>query len=350
MYNFSLMRYIIPILAGLSLFCGCGAPRQPYVTSDRLQRGLVLVLPGIEGRSYFNEAICKGLNNGGVNWAIELSDWTSYWGMLYNLRAEERNRRQAEIIANRIERYKVAFPDRPVMLVGQSGGGAMAVWAAEALNPEQKIDGLVLINPSLSPQYVLLDALARTNKGIVLLYSPKDWMLLGLGTTVYGTMDGEYGSSAGFVGFEVPTDRPRLYKKLYQISWTKKMAKAGHSGGHLSSGAAKFVARYVAPLIRSEEWSKNLMARIKKQDYLQTADSPTESPDDIDTPIQLENEFPATRAAEEPDKTSTRPTSNPTSKPLTNPIVPLDKPKDCEKKDCKSVENKPELPVSPPNE
>lgn len=286
MYNLSLMRCVVFILVGVVLLGGCAA-KQPYVTSDRLQRGLVLVLPGIEGRSYLNEDICKGLNAGGVNWAIEILDWTSNWGALYNLRAEEKNRREAQRIAGRIGRYKIAFPDMPVVLVGQSGGGAMAIWSAEAMNPGQAIAGIVLINPSISPQYQLHDALERTDNGIVLLYSPRDWMLLGVGTTVYGTMDGEHGFSAGYVGFEIPTDRPRIYRKLYQIGWTRSMAEAGHDGGHLSSGAARFVARYVAPLIRAEKWSKKLMARVKSQDIIQTIGSPSEAPGQTSQPGEL---------------------------------------------------------------
>ena len=276
---------ILPKLFSLFLFCGvaalagCGSPKQPFVTPERLERGLVLVLPGIEGRSYLNEHICQGLSAGGVNWAIEIFDWTSKYGPLYNQRAQETNRRKARDIASRIERYGLAFPDRPVMLVGHSGGGAMAVWTTEALGPEQTIEGAVLINPSLSPQYPLGEALGKTQRGIVLLYSPKDWVLLGIGTRVYGTMDGLHSVSAGYVGFEIPTDRPRIYRKLYQIGWTKDMARAGNTGSHLSSAAARFVSRYVAPLVLAKKWSKNYMTRVKAQDMIHTTGSPSESPE-----------------------------------------------------------------------
>ncbi len=310
MYNPSLMRSMLKFFAGLALLVslgglgslgGCGVSRQPYVTADRLERGLVLVLPGIEGRSRLNEQICKGLDDGGVNCAIEIYDWTSNLGMLYNLQAIDENRRKAKQIADRVARYQIAFPSRPVTLVGQSGGGGMAVWAAEAMNPEQKITGLVLINPSLSPQYLLSDALDRTEKGIVLLYSERDWMLLGVGTTVYGTMDGKHGVSAGCVGFETPTDRPKAYKKLYQIAWTKDMAKTGHRGGHFTSAAAGFVARYIAPLVMAEAWSKQFLAEIQSLDMLRTIGSPGQAPEGVDTTTALP--LPQTMPAQaEPNK------------------------------------------------
>jgi pimeloyl-ACP methyl ester carboxylesterase len=271
------MRIAISLLLAGIVLVGC-SPSQPYVTPDRLQRGLVVVLPGIEGRGLLNENICRGLVDGGVNWAVEIQDWTSNWGPLYNLRAEGRNRQKAKQIVHRVSQYSQKYPDRPVILLGQSGGGAMAVWVAEAMDRSDCIKGLVLINASLSREYDLDKALRNTDQGIVNYYSGHDWVLLGVGTTVYGTMDGEHAVSAGMEGFWTPSDLPDSYDRLYQIGWTKKMAHSGHGGGHLSSGGAKFVARYVAPLVRAETWSKALVEEIQVHDPSRTIDSPSKTP------------------------------------------------------------------------
>ncbi len=256
---------------------GCRPP-QPFVTSDRMQRGLVVVLPGIEGRGYLNEQICRGLADGGVNWAIEIDDWTSSWGPLYNLRSEKRNRRKAGDLVERIKRYRVAFPERPVVLLGHSGGGAIAIWASEMLGKNDKVKGVILINVAISREYDLAKALEHTTDGIINYYSGNDWVLLGLGTTVYGTMDGKHGSSAGKEKFLAPTDLPQAYRKLYQVGWDMEMIKTGHLGGHFSSSSTRFVSRYVAPLVMAEQWSEQLVKNIKSHDINNTTDSPVETP------------------------------------------------------------------------
>jgi len=248
-------------LAALAL-AGCNP--QPYVTPERLDRGLVLVLPGIEGHGVLNEAIARGLDEGGVEAAIELVDWTSVWGPMYTLRAEQRNRAKAEEIAQRILGYRFEHPDRPVFLVGHSGGGGMAVWIAERLPPGAAAEGLVLLAPALSPGYMLEFALRHTRRGIVSFHSRRDWLFLGMGTTVAGTLDGEHTASAGLMGFHVPEDAPPCYGKLYQVPWTQEMAAAGHAGGHLSSAAAGFVAAYVAPLLQADAWSGDLVEQLTR--------------------------------------------------------------------------------------
>lgn len=242
---------------------GCG-PAQPYVTSSRLERGLVIVLPGIEGRSILNEAICRGLEQGGVNAAIELYDWTAPLGPLYNLRAERHNREVADDIAQRIVRYNMSYPHRPVLLVGQSGGGAMVVWTIEALPPGTRIEGAVLLSASLSPTYPLDTALERSRRGIVNFHSHRDWFLLGIGTTLTGTMDGEHTSSAGRTGFEIPgiLSRPACYRKLYQVPWNERMADTGHTGGHLSVSTARFIVTYVAPFVSKSNWSEDFVEEV----------------------------------------------------------------------------------------
>lgn len=261
------MRSLFVCLAVASALLACGGcAHQPYLTPERKLNGLVVVLPGIEGRSPLNDDIVRGLVAGGVDCAIDLEDWTSMWGPLYNLRAEMRNRRKAGRIAVHISEYKYANPDKPVFLIGQSGGGAMALWIAEAMPEGQEIDGVIMLVPSISPGYMVDYSLSKTKRGIVNFYSRRDWFFLGVGTTVTGTMDGRHTSSAGRLGFDVPPQpepaKEELYNKLFQVAWHEQMADSGHTGGHLSSSADAFIAAYVAPLIQHTDWSDELIAKV----------------------------------------------------------------------------------------
>ena len=250
------------LLGLLATACVAGCGPQPYVTEARLQRGLVVVLPGIEGRGPLNAAVVEGLNAGGVNWAIQVADWTSVLGPLYNLRAVDRNRRQAAQIAADVAAYRRSHPGRPVVLVGHSGGGAIAAWAAEALPAGHHVDGIIMLAPSLVPQYRLSKALAASRRGIVNFSSRLDWAFLGLGTALAGTMDGRRGPSAGAVGFQVPPGARMLYEKLYQVTWRPEMAATGHVGGHFSATAPAFVAEYVAPFVLAPDWDWALVRRV----------------------------------------------------------------------------------------
>ena len=255
-----MQRLLLGLLAAGAWILPTGCARQPYLTPERLARGMVVVLTGVEGRSPINEAVCRGLDDGGVDWGIKLEDWTVPLGPLYNLRAEIPNRRKANEIAIRIAEYKFAHPDNPVVLVGQSGGGAMALWVAEAMPEAQDLDGLILLAPAISPGYMIDFALTKTSRGAVCFYSERDWLFLGIGTTLYGTMDGRHTSSAGRVGFVAPatTNRP----KLFQIAWHKQMAAAGNTGGHLASSGQEFVTHYVAPFVLARRWNDELVASI----------------------------------------------------------------------------------------
>jgi len=240
---------------------------------------LVIVLPGIEGRSVFNEEICRGLNVGGVDYAIELYDWTSGvpLGFVVNLWSSDRNRKQASDIAERIARYQHYHPGRPVVLVGQSGGSAIAAWTCEAMRWGRKVDGVVMLAASLSPGYRLTTALESTNRGIVNFYSSRDVLLLWAGTKVYGTMDGKHSTSAGNIGFSVPLGkmRPKEYDKLFQVPWRAEMAQTGHLGMHMTSGTAGFVARYIAPLVRAQKWDRNVVRGIIQGTETQKKVTPT---------------------------------------------------------------------------
>ncbi len=259
------MRTSLIGMLAAALVAGCTHHAgQPYMSAERIGRGLVIVLPGIEGRSPLTAAIAKGLNQGGIDHAIEIYDWTSWLGPGYNLRAEERNRREAAKLARRIADYQADFPDRPVVLIGQSGGGAIAAWAAEAMPGGARASGIIMLAPALSPPYLLDLAMSNLERGIISFYSERDRLFLAWGTTIYGTMDGEHTSSAGHTGFDVPTagGKPAGYERLFQIGWREKMSRTGHHGVHLTSSAVGFVAAYVAPFVLAANWNQQLVDEV----------------------------------------------------------------------------------------
>lgn len=251
---------VLCLAAALLLLPGCaGVP--PYFTADdRRANGLVLILPGIEGRSAFNTNIARGLHVGGVHSAIEVYDWTNGipGGLLLNLADIERNRRQAQKIAQYIVDYRTQFPGAPVHLVGHSGGGGVAVMALEALPPGRQIDGVFLLAPALSRDYDLSVALRRTADGLTCYYSNADVMILTLGTSALGNIDRNPGVAAGAAGFVEPSwlsaAGKRLYAtRLHQREFDEQLRQRGASGSHIGWTSQRFAAEMLAPeILRAE--------------------------------------------------------------------------------------------------
>jgi len=219
--------------------------------------GLTVVLSGIEGPSTFVRGMSDGLVVGGVRGLMSLYEWGMPFpgGFLANLTRLDRNRRRGADLAGEIMAYQDRYPGRPVHLLAQSGGAGIAVFAAEALPPDRTIEGIVILGGALSPQYDLRKALARCRKGILNSHSLKDWLILGLGTRLFGTTDRQFGDACGRVGFQEPqnlsADDRALYAKLHQIPWTPDMGDTcAHWGGHLTSACEEYLVRHIAPWVR----------------------------------------------------------------------------------------------------
>ena len=226
----------------------------PLVSNNRMDRGLVIVLPGVEGKSYLNEQIRDGLSDGGVSTAILIRDWTLGTALaIVSEMWESRARDKAADLAQYIHSYRLLHPTAPVILVGHSGGCAVAVFALEQLPPGVTVDSVVLLAPSLSADYDLSNALRHVDGTAYSYYSYRDIALLGVGTFIFGTVDRSHAAAAGNKGFNVPWRSRDLYaRKLRQIPWTPQMASAENSGGHTDWANQLFVRVYIAPNILAE--------------------------------------------------------------------------------------------------
>ncbi len=248
------LAVLIPLLAG-----GCADSNKPFTTTDRMNRGLVLILPGIEGESALNHEIRRGLVNGGLMCAMPIYRWgrpVPLAGPLLNQMDVLGNRIAGAGIADTIVDYQTKYPDRPVYVVGHSGGGGIAVFAAEALPKETMIDGLVLLSASMSSAYDLTKALGHCRKGVLNIYSRADVGLLIVGTVLAGNVDGIRGPGAGAIGFDRPSSRSsperiRNYQKLFQLELTHAHSS---NDAHGSTTRRSFISRYVAPWLTATSW------------------------------------------------------------------------------------------------
>ena len=223
---------------------------------ERLENGLTVILPGIEGRSFFAFDIAHGLYEGGVNTAVEVFDWTTGLAplFLYHLRAARRNREKAAAAARRIVAYQDEHPGRPVHLIGHSGGGGIALLALQALPPGRRITSVVLLAPAVSPHFDVESLVDRTVRGIWNFWSPLDALLLGAGTLLFGTLDGRHAIAAGAQGFATTgahgeecrrSAGPQLHQHRYDVSLVRQF----HLGGHFGCANRVFVSETIAPIL-----------------------------------------------------------------------------------------------------
>ena len=236
------------LLLCAAAMAGCGEDTALYATDARKANGLVIILPGIEGESDMNHGIREGLMDGGVEYALTIHSWgvpVPGIGMVINQTNVLGNRLAGVGVAKVVAEYQTSHPGKPVYIVGHSGGGGVAVFAAEALadmEGDHSVDGLILLSASISGDYNLSKALSRSRNGLVNFYNTADTALLGVGTGILGNVDGGHAPSAGRVGFE------KTFPRVYQVSVDSS------DDPHASATRPSYGAAYIAPWVRARTW------------------------------------------------------------------------------------------------
>jgi pimeloyl-ACP methyl ester carboxylesterase len=157
-------------------------------------------------------------------------------------------------LAAEVSAWRQACGCQRIDLVGHSAGCAVVLAAAERL-PPGSVGRIVLLAPSVCPDYDLRPALRTASIGVDVFYSNEDRWILGLGMRLFGTAERECRTAAGRYGFtpvlESPADAA-LYGKLRQHPWDPVVEWSGHNGGHFGNNQPGFLRAYVLPLLLSD--------------------------------------------------------------------------------------------------
>ncbi len=160
-------------------------------------------------------------------------------------------RTQGVRLAGAILARQAQEPGRRVVVVGHSAGCAVALAAGDAL-PDDVLDRVILLAPSVSTGYDIRPTLRSAREGVDVFCSTQDWVALGFVIRIVGTTDTRSSAAAGRWGFQPRGPNslsPLEASRLRQHFWTPELAWTGHTGGHHGMHAPEFVRTYLLPLM-----------------------------------------------------------------------------------------------------
>ncbi len=240
---------LIAVCALPSAGCTAQAHARFLSASPGGSSAYLLHLPGIAGERWLDQEMVRGVREGGFDGTLEIYDWTHNDPGVGALLAQERNRRESKKIADLIESRFRADPSAKITITCHSGGAGLAVWALERLPNDVQIDTLFLLSPALSQRYDLSKALAHVTNRAYVFTSVNDVIVLGMGTRLFGTIDGVKEEAAGMRGFHRPAGADAAqYKKLAQFPYDERWVDLDNIGDHIGNMSKAFAKGVVAPL------------------------------------------------------------------------------------------------------
>lgn len=232
---------------------GCAAPMSTQRVGPAKpfgQNATLIFVPGIGGSGTSDATWMRGLRAGGYAGKAEFVDWTGPLEPITALWDHRRHHQQSRRIAERIRTLQAAQARAPIILVGHSAGAGLVVLALEDLPPGTQVDGVVLLAPALSRTYDLTAALRHVRSHMDVFCSDRDALVLGIGTFIFGTVDGVHGEAAGQAGFIRPArETGDQYAKVITHHFSRTRQSLGDDGGHFGSLSPNLAAALIAPLL-----------------------------------------------------------------------------------------------------
>lgn len=237
------------------LLAGCAtrviAPQRPDT---------VIVLPGIGGDGDVYAQVVRSLHDHGSDDCLRVYSWGYPWPLFWLTNSSSNLHDFAERqLADQIARWRMDHPHSRIVLIAHSAGAGVVVGALSRLSGPIEVGPVILLAPSLSPDFDLRPALKHADI-IHVFYNSNDDFWQGWGPIVFGTYDGAHRSGAGRTGFSLarfsPGEKARVIQHPYQGEWND----LGNHGGHFDWMAEPFVGAIIKPLIDRSPQEGNAIA------------------------------------------------------------------------------------------
>ena len=239
--------WIVGGLLAVHVFAGAArhlcTRRQP--TGDD-EKGLVIFAESIRwlGVRWGAGTVAAGLRDAGFEGRFLYWPWHTWWQgtlVLPAILAQGMLEREARKLADFITDRRREHPHRPIHLMGYSCGAFVAIRALELLDEDVQVDAAAMLAGAFDPGRDLRRARSRVSGPMVVTSSVADWLIIGLGTLIFGTADRRHSFSAGMVGLSRQDEAG-----IVEIRWRPRMIRSGHWGSHFGASARGFIARHVA--------------------------------------------------------------------------------------------------------
>lgn len=199
--------------------------------------GKTYYLDGAGNWGWGTKGVVNGLQAAGYPGDVEVFSWTTSLNPLVDQILPLGGKLRAGTLAQKIAKYREQYPHASVNLVGLSAGTGIALWTAERLPDNVKIDNIILLGASVSHNYDASKALQHMTGKIYCYHSPHDAFLGPV--KLIGTVDGKlYTDSAGKIGLRAPKG---MESRVQNIPWSADWIRYGWSGGHLDCASERFV-------------------------------------------------------------------------------------------------------------
>jgi hypothetical protein len=253
-------RILLALLAATLSSTGCLTIGTNNVTHERLQQGLIVFVEDSSDAGNRNwQSFEDGMGSRGVSVALDNFDWSPQLMELAFTGAvpyRDDIGEAAIVLAEQIRNYQIAYPGRPIHLVGHGHGCHIAVTALEHLDSRLGVDRLVLLSPGFDHHRNLSYALKRVRDSAVAYYSYQNVAHGLAGPFVFGTPDtARSRGTAAQWGVRGPVDADMYqYEKLHVLVWNPWMALGGNLGGHnVGATSPAFVRKYIRPFLLDGE-------------------------------------------------------------------------------------------------
>jgi pimeloyl-ACP methyl ester carboxylesterase len=212
--------------------------------------GTLIFVVGWDGPVRRDREMLKALREAGCPMEMETFDWTDgYKGMMAFWLAQL-SERPAARLCDYIQAVREQHPGQPIFVIADSSGCAVALKALEELPAVCTVKTVILTSAAVEPRYDLGPALRHVDGQLISFNSERDFLVLWLGSTIFGTVDGHHSPGAGRVGFVVRPDEIG-YSKLRQIPYDSAWkSEFGNAGGHGQALVPRFAKAMIAPLLK----------------------------------------------------------------------------------------------------